>query len=255
MKEPAHETQPEYTGTRSVVRGGLHFTCYDVAALDDAYLEIFEEEVYCFTPETEHPYIIDAGANLGLATCYFKTRYPAATVLAFEPDPRMGALYRRNIQDNGFDDVTFRPVALAGSVGVAHFYGDVAAKTPHALGNSLYDSWGEQRPDSTAIEVATERLSPYLNRDLDLLKMDIEGLEGEVLREIVPYLPRVREIRLEVHQTRARPCLADIEILLQNAGYNLHVEPRPLRELLPVAALPWFEREQPELFVLAASRR
>jgi FkbM family methyltransferase len=241
---------------RVINRGGLRFACYDVAAFEDAYREVFDEEVYRFTPESERPYIIDAGANLGLATCYFKTRYPGATVLAFEPDPRMGALYARNVRVNGLEDVTLRPTALAKRAGMGRFHGDVATAAPHALGNSLCEGWGRQRPDSAAIGVPTEPLSPYLNRKVDLLKIDIEGSEGEVLAEAASRLQRVREIRMEVHQTRTCPgLLADIEALLRGAGFELRVEPRPLRDLLPTAALPWFEREGPEIFILAATRR
>jgi FkbM family methyltransferase len=238
-----------------LTRGRLCFICRDTAAFDAAYREVFDEEVYRFTPRTDRPHIIDAGANLGLATCYFKSRYPGATVLAFEPDPRMCALYARNIDANGLSAVTLRPTALARHAGVARFYGDLALATPHALGNSLRRDWGEQRDESAAIEVPTERLSPHLSRDIDLLKLDIEGAELEVLEEAESCLHRVREIRMEVHQTQAHQRLARIDSLLRGAGFELRVEARSLRELLPAAALPWFDREGPEIFVVAASRR
>src|SRR5262249_16116852 len=122
------------------------------------------------------------------------------------------------------------------------------------LGNSLREEWGGQRADSSMIEVRTERLSPYLDRDIDLLKLDIEGAEGEVLAEAASCLHRVREIRMEVHQTKDHPRLAAVEDLLRSAGFSLRVEARVLRDLLPAAALPWFDREAPEIFVLSASR-
>lgn len=246
---------PKPDAASVLVRGALTFACHDVRMFDDAHREVFDEEVYRFTSVTARPYIIDAGANLGLATCYFKTRYPGATVLAFEPDPRMCALYARNVRENGFDAVTLKTTALAGQKGMARLFGDVAAAAPHALGNSLREEWGMQQPDSAAADVRTEPLSPYLDRTVDLLKLDIEGMEAEVLSESASCLGRVRQIRMEVHQTRVRPhMLADVEALLRTAGFDVRIDPRPLRELLPSAAMPWFERERPEIFVLAAGR-
>jgi FkbM family methyltransferase len=143
-----------------VVKGDFRFLCYDVPAFEDAYSEVFEEEVYRFAATTDRPYIIDAGANLGLATCYFEKLYPLATVLAFEPDPTLGGLYRKNIRLNRLRGVTLRQAALAAQAGTATSYGDVDAATPHALGNSLREEWGMQRADSAHITVPTERFRP-----------------------------------------------------------------------------------------------
>jgi hypothetical protein len=90
---------------------------------------------------------------------------------------------------------------------------------------------------------------------VDLLKLDIEGAEVEVLSEAADRLDRVRQIRMEVHQTRQHPhARAEVERLLASAGFAFRTTPRPLRELLPEAALPWFERERPEIFVVTAER-
>ena len=49
--------------------------------------EIFRREQYRFETDAPAPFIVDCGANIGMATLYFKSLYPDATVLAFEPDP------------------------------------------------------------------------------------------------------------------------------------------------------------------------
>ena len=41
-------------------------------------------------------FIIDAGANIGLATLFFKFHYPNATVVAIEPESKNCELYRKN---------------------------------------------------------------------------------------------------------------------------------------------------------------
>src|SRR5688572_17057445 len=45
--------------------------------------EIFVEEVYKFKAESDHPVILDCGANIGLSLVYFKKLYPNAHIIAF----------------------------------------------------------------------------------------------------------------------------------------------------------------------------
>jgi hypothetical protein len=80
-------------------------------------------------------------------------------------------------------------------------------------------------------------------------------MEGEVLLEAAERLHRVREIRMEVHQTRERPnVLQRVVRLLRDAGFKVQSTARNLRDVLPPAAMPWFELHAPEIHVLAASR-
>ncbi len=65
----------------------IHFV--DATSLIHGFEEIFEQEIYQFNPRTEKPLIIDCGANIGLATIYFKQQYKKSKVLAFEPDPEI----------------------------------------------------------------------------------------------------------------------------------------------------------------------
>jgi FkbM family methyltransferase len=232
---------------------GLRFEYFDESAFRDAYEEVFGEAVYRFIPRGDSPFILDAGANLGLATCYFKKCFPQAEVVAFEPDPRMQELFRRNMKANGFTNVRLECCALAGTPGRARLHGDLASETPHALGNSLRAGWGLQQPTSSGIDVETRTLSPFLDRPVDLLKLDIEGAELEVLREAEGRLQAVREIRMEIHETAEQPGMCrEICDLLRAAGFRLEVKERPLHPLLPVEAHPWFDRASPRLFILEA---
>src|SRR6478752_10444473 len=59
---------------RHFPENNLRFRYFNEPAFLDAYAEVFGEDVYHFESAHESPYIIDAGANLGLASCYFKNR-------------------------------------------------------------------------------------------------------------------------------------------------------------------------------------
>ena len=74
--------------------------------------EVFVRRPYSFPARRADPLIIDCGANIGLATLFFKAAYPAARILAFEPDPTLFRVLERNIQRNGLQGVTAIPKAV-----------------------------------------------------------------------------------------------------------------------------------------------
>jgi FkbM family methyltransferase len=61
--------------------------------------------------------IIDLGAHVGMSVLYFRERYPAARILAVEPNPANFAKLERNV--GGLPDVELRPVAAGGEPGTA----------------------------------------------------------------------------------------------------------------------------------------
>lgn len=66
----------------------------------------------------------------------------------------------------------------------------------------------------------------------------------------------IREIRMEIHQNRATPGTHDaICEILREAGFEVTSTEQPLAKLLPEAAMPWFRKSQPQLFIVAATRR
>src|ERR1700759_697713 len=67
------------------------------------YREIFVRQYYHFVAPTASPVILDCGANVGMATIYFKWLYPNAKVTAFEPDPKTFNLLRLNLRVNRLD--------------------------------------------------------------------------------------------------------------------------------------------------------
>lgn len=53
--------------------------------------------------------------------------------------------------------------------------------------------------NSKIVTVSTVKLSGYIKDHVDLLKLDIEGAETEVMKEIEPKLKKVKNIILEYH--------------------------------------------------------
>ena len=75
--------------------------------------EIFGDLAYKFFSESESPFIIDAGSNIGIATLFFKEIYPNAKVLCFEPDAAAFELLKANMSNNKITNVDLINAATA----------------------------------------------------------------------------------------------------------------------------------------------
>ncbi len=127
--------------------------------------------------------IVDVGANAGLFSLpIVAVLGPRSKVLMFEPNPKMRVRLARNVTLNKFSGITIDPSAIGDRVGAA------------VLNLSPANNMGAGRVDvayagGEQIEVA---ICPLLDRvraaklkEIDLLKVDIEGLED---RAIMPFL-------------------------------------------------------------------
>src|SRR6476469_10191275 len=69
------------------------------------YEDLFVHEIYKFKSPVADPFIIDCGANIGMSVLYFKTLFPKAHILVFEPDENNYALLAQNCKVNNLQDV------------------------------------------------------------------------------------------------------------------------------------------------------
>ena len=77
-----------------------------------------------FESELEKPFIIDGGANIGMAIAYFKWLHPHSKIIAFEPNPLLHDICQRNIVLNQWRDTHLYPYALSTQPGSITFYCD-----------------------------------------------------------------------------------------------------------------------------------
>jgi FkbM family methyltransferase len=181
----------------------------DLLSLYVEYKDIFFHRIYHFDATHSNPVILDGGGCIGMSVLYFKRIYPAAEVICFEPDPSMCRLLARNIEANKLSRVRVVDAAMAAEVGTLSFAAD--------------GSDGGRIHSAGAITVRAVRLSDYLDREIDFLKLNIEGQELAVLREAASNnrLRNVRQIVLEYHgwpdgEQRLGPILT----LLEQNGYR-----------------------------------
>lgn len=180
--------------------------------------EIFAQHTYYFETFNTQPFIIDAGAHIGMTTLYFKKQYPGAEIIAIEPNTINFKLLEENVWENQLDGVTTIQAALTGYGNEAEFHAD-SAQSWLSTASLVPHAWnGEQ--DTTPQRVPAIQLSSLITRHVDLLKVDIEGAEQEVLIEARGQLPLVKKILCEFHP-HAGQSLVDLSKFLENAGFSV----------------------------------
>lgn len=131
--------------------------------------------------------LYDIGANVGLYTLVAAKR--GVHVVAFEPAPANHASLRRNLAHNHLSSVHVIPLALGETRGRARFFtsGTDAASQINSLSGDVVARYGRSR---RVIDIDIARLDDTA-RDLpppDVIKIDVEGAEGAVLRGAVQIL-------------------------------------------------------------------
>jgi FkbM family methyltransferase len=186
------EVTPRFTAG-DIALMDLHLRYADLLTLCPQWDDIFVKRTLAFTSESSSPRILDCGANIGLASLFFRRLYPDARITAFEADPALFAILDRNLTANDGNAVERRQVALWTSTGSLAFRSE---GSDSGMIGAL--------PGAVA---GRETMVPSLRlRDVldvgavDLLKLDIEGAEGVVLADCEPVLHRVKAIVMDLHE-------------------------------------------------------
>lgn len=193
-------------------------------------------------PVRDQPLIVDAGANIGLATLSFARAWPAGRVLSIEPSPDACAAVERTIEANGLTGVTLHPMALTADGRAVHL--SQSADRPASPTAAVR---GDEPDQGATVAIASLRLSDLLAHEerVDLLKLDVEGSEHEVVEDLrsAGTLDRVDNLIAEVTSGRGRPSIGPTIAALEEAGLVVHVEGvrrpgRSRQDLLLVAFRP-----------------
>lgn len=203
---------------------------YDLQYLDllsfcPQWQDIFVKRVLDFQPATDAPRILDCGANVGLASLYFKRAFPRARLSAFEADPTIFALLKSNLEGNGAGDVDCTHAALWTANGTLTFQCEGSDSGMIGGLSGVIDG--------RSTVVPSLRLRDLLSRErVDLLKLDIEGAEDAVLRDCADVLVNVGAMVMDLHEfdpaTRQAPRVLE---LLSVLGFAYVVD--------DFVALPW----------------
>lgn len=139
-----------------------------------AHKEIFGNRIYAFSSRNTCPRIIDCGANIGLSIIYFKSVFQNAEITAVEADPTIHSYLSQNLKRFDLDKVEIISKAVSYNNQDIIFYSEGADSG--RLGTPV-----DINRNKTFI-IKSITLDNLINgREVDFLKIDIEGAETDVI--------------------------------------------------------------------------
>jgi FkbM family methyltransferase len=153
--------------------------------------EIFAREDYAAGHDLR--LAVDVGGNIGISALYFLTRSPESRVIIFEPNPRNVARLRKNL--DAFSD---RYELHESAIGLANGQVDFTTEW-----TGRYGRVSSSGPDT--IRVSCLEINDVLKAivgergPIDLLKIDVEGLEGDLVASLEPDL--LGDLRVIYYET------------------------------------------------------
>ena len=141
-----------------------------------------------FSPKT----IVDAGANIGMASVYFAHRYPEAKVIAIEPEASNFAVLARNVSPY--------PAIIPVHAALWNRDGQISVSQPERYASSVKLGFVTHEGPGTKVRAVTMHMlmGEMSIPAIDLAKIDIEGAEQEVFEDI-RWLSGMRCLMIELH--------------------------------------------------------
>jgi FkbM family methyltransferase len=138
-------------------------------------------------------FIIDGGANIGLASAYLLNRYPAASVVAVEPDAETIELCRRNLAS-----FAGRVTTVQGAIWSRR--GDLFLDPSDQEWTATIRSPRDGETASIQASTMQDLIALGDGKRVDLLKLDVEGSEREIFGpDATEWLSSVENIVVELH--------------------------------------------------------
>jgi FkbM family methyltransferase len=151
---------------------------------------------------------------LGWPAYFFSDRYPEATIVAIEPSDENMALLRKNVAP------------------YPNVHPQLAGLWPHSgplrIVNAGTEEWGirvqacsEQKSDLIGVTIP-DILEKYQMKQIDILKIDIEGAEWPLFFDVVPtWLSSVNFLVIELHHQEDRGSFDTVVQLMEKYQLKL----------------------------------
>jgi len=162
---------------------------------------------------------VDVGANFGGYTWWVLSRLGRRIrVVAFEPDPELYQGLRFNLELNGFDNVAVLPLAAGTEVGTLELHVSLENRGENSL---IRPEDGPFQSRTVAVRPLAALLEEQGVERVDALKIDIEGMEPEVLDRFLGEAPRTIWPRLLICERKDSDAHRALRDRLVAAGYRV----------------------------------
>ena len=166
------------------------------------FKQVFLDKEYDFKTINSPKFIVDAGANIGLASVFFAELFPDAKIIAIEPEKSNFILLKKNVAD--YPNIIPLQAALWNH------------NTKINICDSGLGEWGfmtQEISDNTqkiehAVDALTvdEIIKKFNLEKINILKIDIEGAEKEVFQNTECWINNVDALIVELHDRMKSGC-------------------------------------------------
>jgi FkbM family methyltransferase len=187
------------------LRGGTS----DRRALNEIFVHGWYDHPYPGNPR----FIVDAGANIGLASVRFAELYPEATIVSIEPDEQNYALTVRNVSGYARIDAVRAAIWPRSA--------RLAIENPHDQPWAFRVREARDGERSFAAISLQEIMARHQANLIDILKLDVEGAERELLSDgsCDEWLGRTNVMFIELHDRIVPGCAAALERAVQRHSF------------------------------------
>jgi FkbM family methyltransferase len=160
--------------------------------------EVFQHQCYSVSLNDNITHILDLGANAGFTAVYFSKLFPKATIACVEPMPNNLLILKENLALNNVNSPVFEAAATCEDEKTTMETGD------KDYGSRVHDiPFGKTMNNDTLVVdgLSINTILEKLNwKQVDLVKIDIEGYEGILLNKNNDWLSKVNTIIMEIHK-------------------------------------------------------
>ena len=156
--------------------------------------QVFYQKDYDISLDFDPKVILDCGANIGLASIFFKNKYPNSTVISIEPEKDNFSILTKNLMP--YNNIYSEKKGLwSESCNLEIIQGE------DNLPWSFYVKPTAIKADNTIEAISIfEIIKEYKLKEIDILKIDIEGSEENLFeKNVEEWLPFVKVIIIELH--------------------------------------------------------
>jgi FkbM family methyltransferase len=172
-------------------------------------------------PDGPPAVIVDIGANVGATAVYFRASYPGARILCYEPSPENFVWLSANTRS--LPGVEAYPYGLFDRETECQLFSGESQCAQHSI---VPNAGTTSRYERVRLRNASEEMRDRGVTEISLLKVDTEGCELPILRNLLAGVRRIDTVAVEYHSEEDRRAidglLAERFLLLHAATEGLH---------------------------------